>query len=136
MNAEVRTAGKPVPWSVFIRFLKKPVAQTQKKEAGTARSRMDAEIIRLLQLEYPWLSEDELLEMLDMHGRTSQQTLALPPGAGSLPSGSSSSSSGGQPQQPQEPEGLPQDVVAQVSENLEAIRAEVAASNEGGDAPF
>ena len=135
-GAQVRTAGEPVPWSVFTRYLKKPAAPAKHKEGGTALSRNEAEILRLLQLEYPWLSEEELRDMLQMYGRNSPQTLALVPGARPLPSGASSSSSGGQEQQQPQPEALPEDVVAQVALNLEAIRAEVAASNAGGDASF
>ena len=68
-GAPVRTAGEPVPWSVFTRYLKKPAAPAKHKEGGTALSRNEAEILRLLQLEYPWLSEEELRDMLQMYGR-------------------------------------------------------------------
>ena len=84
---EVRAAGEPVPWSVFIRYLRKPVAPTQKKEGGTARSRQDAEILRLVMVEYPWLSEAELLEMLKKHGSPSPQTSVPEPRADPLPCG-------------------------------------------------
>jgi hypothetical protein len=104
-----------VPWCIFTRFLKKPAAPAKKKD-GTGTSRND-EILRLLQLEYPWLSEAELRDMLKMHGRTSPQTVAVVGGGG---------------QQQELVDELPADVIAQVSLNLEALRAEVAASNAGG----
>ena len=136
-GAEVRASGEPVPWSVYTRWLKKPAAQGQKSEGGTTGSKLE-EILRLLLLEYPWLSEAELLQMLQLHGRLSPQTLPPVPRAGSVPGGASSSSSstGGQGQQ-QEEEALAEDVVAAVNMSLEAQRAEVAASNrDGGDSHF
>ena len=119
-SSEVHTFGQPVAWSVFTRYLRKPGNSPQTSgSAAKGKTRLDEETLRLLQLEFPWLSLEELQAILKQHVHT-----PAPGGVGaSGPSGSSSSS--GQQRQQQEPEELPEDVVANVNEQLLAIRAEV-----------
>ena len=125
--SEVHTAGEPVPWSVFTRYLRRPAPSRTAGGGGNSgsRSRFDAELLQLLQLEHPWLTVAEIMDLLQMN---SPQALAQQPRASPLPSGASSSSTG-QGSSRLEAEELPEDIVAKVNENLEAIRAEVAEGN-------
>ena len=125
--SDVHTAGEPVPWSVFTRYLRRPAHPRSTGRGGNSgsRSRFDDELLQLLQLEYPWLTIAEIMELLKMN---SPQASAQQPRASPLPSGASSSSTGQGSSRPEAQE-LPEDVVAQVHQNLEAIRAEVAEGN-------
>ena len=129
--SEVHTAGEPVPWAVFTRYFKKPGPERKEKQDGSSDSRKDsqAETLRLLQVEYPWLSLEELQEMLTQHVHRPAPGAAGPGGA------SCASSSSTQQQQPQ-PEDLPEDIVVQMNADLELIRAEVAEGHAGAGSFF
>ena len=124
MSSEVHTAGEPVPWSVFTRYLRKPVALTTTSgSTAKGKSRLDEETLLLLEQEFPWLTRDQLLAILKQQVHT-----PAPRGqaAGASGASASSSSSGQQQQQQEHAEELPEDVVARVNAELAAIRAEVA----------
>ena len=127
-GSEVHTAGEAVPFGVFSRFLRRP-AQTKSSGGGGRsgpRPRYDAELLNLLQLEFPWLTLEELMTMLNMH---SPQASAPEPKASPLPRGASSSSAGSGGDGHGQAE-LAEDIVAQVHANLEALRAEVNEANQ------
>ena len=128
MNApEVNTAEEPVPWCVFIRFLRRPAQPNATGEGCHSRSqaKFNDELLQLLQQEYPWLTIAEIMQLLKMN---SPQASVEQPRASPLTS-CASSSSAGQGSSRFEAQELPEDVVAAVHENLEAIRAEVAQGN-------
>jgi len=116
-----------MPWSVFTRYLKRPAPEKAASAGGTSgsRSRFDAELLKLLQVEYPWLTTEEIMKLLKMN---SPQASAQEPRASPQPGGAPSSSSGQASSRP-EAEELAADVVAKVCGDLEAIRAEVAEGN-------
>ena len=150
--SEVHTAGEPVPFSVYTRFLRRPAPARTKGEgtSGPRSTRYDLELLHLLHVEYPWLTMAEIMELLKMN---SPQASAQQPMARPLPSGASSSSTGNTPQgsaqQPRatpqpsgassssrgqgssrpEAEELPEDIVARVHDNIAAIRAAVGEDN-------
>ena len=107
----VRTVGWPVPFSVFSRF-HRTVAEPRSRTRDTrSRRPADPEVLRLLQLEFPWLSLADLEKMLSKIALGGEGRHAQP-----------SSSSGGQT--PAAP-ALAENVVAAVSGHLEALREEV-----------
>ena len=126
-RGEVCTAGVPVPFSVWTRFLKQPGPEREEKQpGGSKRTQLCLETLLLLQQEYPWLSLEELQEILK------QQVHQIPAEAagGAGPAqGASSSSGGGREVRPAEE--LAEDIVAQVHDDLGAIRAEVADAHAG-----
>jgi hypothetical protein len=105
----VRTLGEPVAFSVYSRFHRAVAAPRQSSSDTRSRKPSDPEVLRLLQLEYPWMSLDEL-EALLSKTRYGSGTAASAPSASS----GASSSSG--------PASLPEDAVAAVASELEALK--------------
>ena len=111
VGAHVHTVGEPLPWSLFTQFHSRKVSQTRTTTTDTrSRRPTDPEVLRLLQLEFPWLSLQELQELLTKGG--GQQSART--------HGGSSSSSGGV-QSPGATD-LPEDIVVSVSNELSALR--------------
>ena len=114
-QSHVHTYGWPVLFSVFTRFQRPPVAVPSRQPASHRRSRgpIDEETLRLLQLEFPWMTLEQLQELL-----SSKATVSVGVGRG----GASTSSGSGQPV----PLELPQDVIADVATQLQALRNDIA----------
>jgi hypothetical protein len=120
----------------------------QKQEAGGkpgSRTPFSDELLDMLQVEHPWLTRTEIMELLKMNspqasvpepragplpsGASSSTGGASSTGASALPGGASSSSSTGQGSSRHVVMEIPEDLVASVNDNIEAIRAEVAQGN-------
>ena len=134
LGSKVASYGEAVPWKMFTRHLKETPLDPRAQGGGSSgpRVKVDEETLRLLQLEFPWLSLQELLEIL-------KKKLHQPPGgaqgsAGGHSAGGSAGAAGAEP--PPTPQEIPEDLVAQVNDDLAAIRAEVAAGNKEGTAYF
>ena len=113
VGEHVHTLGDPVPWSEFTRYHLRRTAAPRSNTTTDSRSRKptDPEVLRLLQLEYPWLSIEELQELL------CKKVQQVGSGAG----GSSSSHGVSAPQASD----LPEDVAASVAAELSSLREEV-----------
>ena len=110
----VHSVGEPEPWIVFIRFLRKRAAERSSVPTDSSgRTATNPEVLRLLQLEFPWLTVAQLEALLTKKGLTGGGD----GGGGGSASGSRAESSGGLV--------LPEDVVACVSEQLMNLREEV-----------
>ena len=107
----VRTVGEPVAFSVFSRFHRAVAEPRQRTSDTRSRRPTDPEVLRLLQLEYPWLSLADL-EALLSKARSGSGTLASV-----HPASSGASSSSG-------PSSLAEDAVAALVGELEALREE------------
>jgi hypothetical protein len=117
-------------WPALVRHLKHTALNTKAQGGGGSgpRVKVDEETLRLLQLEFPWLSLQELLEIL-------KQKLAQQPGgaqgaAGGPSAGGAAGVAGAEP--PPTPPEMPEDIAAHVLDELELIRAEVAAGQHEG----
>ena len=110
-QSHVHTYGWRVLLSVFTWFQRPPVAVPSRQPASQRRSRgpIDAEMLRLLQLEFSWITLEQLQEL-----SSSKAIVSVGGGQG----GASSSSGSSAPV----PEQLPRDVLADVATELEALR--------------
>ena len=65
-DGHVHTVGWAVPWVVSTRFLRRPGSSSSTSQVSRPRSRgpTDPEVLRFLQLDFPWLSLEEFELML------------------------------------------------------------------------
>ena len=85
-NDEAQGLGVHVPFSQFSAFLPRAPPQPTRKDGLRSRKPTDPEVLKLLQLEYPWLTLEEIRQL--SHAK-------MPSSAGSSspsPAGSSSRS--------------------------------------------
>ena len=115
MRSSVHSYSNAVPFSVFRRSHRPPTSASRMQPSTLARSRgpIDEEVLRLLQLEFPWLTLEEIRNML-------RTRVDVGGGGGGGGGGGASGSAH------EEPVELPQDVLAAVSTQLDAMREEVA----------
>ena len=113
-GGHVLSVGEPEPWSLFTRFMRKRAAEpTSSEPHSRSRTATNPEVLRLLQLEFPWLTVAQLEALLTKKGLTGGGD----GGGGGSASGSRAEGSGDVD--------IPEDVVASVSEQLMNLRAEV-----------
>ena len=98
--SEVHTAGEPVSFSVYTRFLRRPAPARTKGEgsSGPRSTRYDPELLHLLHVEHPWLTMAEIMELLKMNTpqASAQQPMARPLPSGAQDMGDSSTHCGKQ----------------------------------------
>ena len=107
----VRTIGQPMPFSVFSQFHRAVAAPRARGSDTRSKQPTDPEVLRLLQLEYPWLTIEEIEALLSKarhDGATSSSS------SSAKQDGATSRSSST----------LPEDAVAAVAAELEALRQE------------
>ena len=110
----VHSVGEPEPWSVFTRFLRKRTAEPRSGPSDSrSRTATDPEVLRLLQMEFPWLTLAQLEALLTKKVLTCS-------GSG----GGRGSSSGSRAESPGNLD-LAEDIVAAVSQDLMTLREEV-----------
>ena len=130
LGSTVVTFGEALPWITFTRHLKLTALNTRAQGAGGSgpRVKVDEETLRLLQLEFPWLSLQELLEILKQ--KLAPQAGGAQGAAGGSSAGGAARVAGAEP--PPTPPEMPEDIAARVLDELEVIRAEVAGCQHEG----
>ena len=114
-NDDVHGIGFHVPFAQFTQFAPRP--STQARNAPSRRGKVtDIEIVRLLQLEYPWLTMEEIQQLLKA------KTPAAGAGSSSTPSSRSSAVA---PIIDEEPFMVPEDMVAAVAAELESVKSQL-----------
>ena len=112
-QVNVHTFGWPEPFEVFTRYHRPPLASApQSQSHRRSRLPIDAEILRLLHLEFPWMTLEELQNMLTTKARVQE-------GGGHVQSSSAAGSG-------VVPEVLPEDVLAGVAAQLAALKDDAA----------
>ena len=125
----VCTIGQPVLWSVFTRFHVNPTTRIgTERVRGPAIGSVDEHVLLLLQLEFPWLTLEQLRAMLQ--SKTTLETGGVTRGRPTVGISASSGSSSSRP----EPQDVPEDVCAAVHSQLEVLRQELRADD--SDAAF
>lgn len=122
-GSSVTVTTESVPWSVFVRY-SKPVAaprKQQSQEQRLSRTPIADDILLAVQLEFPWLTLSQIRDMLQ--AKTSCGSGGGGQAGQSNP-GSSASSSRPVTQD------VPEDVLAQVHSDLNALRTELAEADE------
>ena len=124
----VYAIGEPVLWSTFTRFHGSGAAPPKKPDADQRLRRsggpIKEELPLLLQREFPWLSLEQLLELLN-----SKLKADVPPHPSGHGPSSGSSSSGSASSRPAGMD-VPEDVAAALHSELSALRAELDAEDE------
>ena len=70
-GGHVLSVGEPEPWSLFTRFMRKRAAEpTSSGRHSRSRTAINPEVLRLLQLEFPWLTVAQLEALLTKKGLT------------------------------------------------------------------
>ena len=110
----VHAVGFPVHFPIFAQSLRQPSSlATSRPHQSRPRSSTTRDVLALLQLAFPWLTVDEIQEILDRKSAT--QTGGHSGGGQSSLSGSGGGSVG-------EPEVIPEDVFAAVSAELQQLK--------------
>ena len=113
----VHARGDHVPLALFVKHLPKTAAGGQSGQRGGSKSNVDDEMLRQLQLLFPWMSVEELRKMLCRSATAASQR---------QPSHSAGSSSG-PTAAPFVPEEVPEEVLADLARQLEEMRNDVEA---------
>ena len=118
----VHAVGRPVPFAHFSQFLK--MGPSEEKPSGSRKRSCsgptDPDVLEALKARFPWLTLDQILEML---GKVSTQ------GGSTRPGPSAGSSAGGGSSLPV-PDDLPEDVLAEVSAQLAGLKDECSGFDE------